>query len=351
MNQKINIVYLYSEVMPYAISVMRALVKYHGATIHCVHWDTQKKTPFMPVNEEGITFYKRSEFNNQDLKAWVADKTPSLLVVSGRMDKLYLEVALHFRKKLKVVTGSDNQWTGSKKNIVAALLAPFLYKKYFEYFWVPGKRQSVFAEKMGYRKDKIIHNLYTGDSGIFDKVYEKNRPIKEKSYPHSIAFVGRFAPEKGINFLTDAFRLAKIEQQNDWKLILVGAGDFAPEPGQDIEVKPFMKPIELAEESKNWGVFCLPSVKEPWGVVVHEFAMTGLPLLCTRQVGAADAFLENGKNGYLFNAGNVEELKQALQKIMTLTDTALLDMGAHSYKLSQTISPKIAADSLMSILK
>ncbi len=75
---------------------------------------------------------------------------------------------------------------------------------------------------------------------------------------------------------------------NDWKLILIGSGDMPEVDPSIVEVKGFMKGPELAAESKRCGVFCLPSIYEPWGVVVHEFTMAGLPMICSDSVGAAD---------------------------------------------------------------
>lgn len=336
--------------MPYAISVMRELVQHFGCQVHCVRWDKNKKTPFEPEHEKGITFYKRSEFNRESLFRFITDSAPEILIVSGRMDKLYLEAALHFKKQCKVVTGSDNQWSGNRKNMTAALLSPLLYKKYFDYFWVPGPRQYEFAGRMGYPPQNIINHLYTGDPSLFREVFADNAAEKSVKYPHTIAFVGRFAPEKGLDLLTEAFAAAKAETGSDWKLVLVGKGPAQPQASADIEVKDFMTSAQLAKESRNWGVFCLPSLKEPWGVVVHEFAMTGLPLLCADSVGAGDSFLINGYNGYTFHSGNTTSLKQKIVNLMRSSDEQLLEMGRRSYELSLSRSPLIAACSLMSIL-
>src|ERR1700753_1072829 len=96
---KKNIIYLYSEVMPYAIAVMRALVSNFNVDVHCIYWDEKKKTPFLPEDENGIIFYKRSAYNKNTLTAFIEEKAPAIIYVSGRMDELYLEMALHFRKK------------------------------------------------------------------------------------------------------------------------------------------------------------------------------------------------------------------------------------------------------------
>jgi len=354
-----NIVYLYSEVMPYTIAVMRALVRQHGAEIDCVYWDENKRTPFIPINEYGINFHKRSGYDYATLKRFVEDRKPCIIYVVGRMDKLYLKVALQFRyyRGIRVVTGSDNQWTGSLRQKTAAFFSFFIYRRYFEFFWVPGYRQALFAQKMGYAEKwgdsdgMIIYHLLTADTAMFGPVYKRNTQAKKSKYPHNIVFAGRFAMSKGIDLLMAAFRDAKAELKNDWQLILIGSGDQKIESSEYIKVKGFMRSDELAKDTINWGVFCLPSRYEPWGVVVHEFTITGLPMICSDAVGAADELVIEGKNGFIFNSGDKDALKTALMKIMTKSDEELLVMSERSHELSKMQSPEIAADSLMNTLK
>ena len=346
-----NIVYLYSEVMPYAIGVMRALVKDYGMQVDCVYWDDRKRTPFIPGNEPGITFYKRSGFDDITLRKFIEERNPVIIYVVGRMDELYLKTALYFRHKSHIVTGSDNQWTGSIKQKIALILSGLLYRRYFEYFWVPGKRQRTFAKKMGYPDTKIIENLLTADNDVFGNVYEQNKAAKKEKYPHNIVFAGRFAESKGVDLLVDAFKAAKATVANDWQLTLIGDGDIVVGGGDSVTVKGFMSGEELAEDCANWGVFCLPSRYEPWGVVVHEFTIAGLPMICSDAVGATDGLLVEGQNGYIFRSGDTEALKKTLLAVMAKTDEELLLMGARSHELSKVHSPAIAAGSLMSILK
>jgi glycosyltransferase involved in cell wall biosynthesis len=344
-----NIVYLYSEVMPYAIAVMRALVQQHGATVDCIYWDKRKRTPFSPVNEHGITFHKRSDFDYATLKKFVEERHPRIIYVVGRMDKAYLKTALRYRRTCHVVTGSDNQWTGSLKQRIASLFSRLLYRRYFEYCWVPGVRQRTFAQKMGFPDRLIINNLLTADTAVFDGLFEQFKQVKKNSYPHTLVFAGRFTETKGVDLLVAAFNEVKAEINNDWQLILIGSGDMQVPVSEHIQVKGFMSSTELAADSKGWGVFCLPSRYEPWGVVVHEFAMAGLPMICSDAAGAADALVKDGYNGYTFHSGDKEALKKELLKIMAASDDELILMGAHSHELSKLYSPEIAANSLMAI--
>ncbi len=94
----------------------------------------------------------------------------------------------------------------------------------------------------------------------------------------------------------------------------------------------------------------LPSHFEPWGVVVHEFAATGMPIVSSDVVGACTAFLKNDYNGYRYSGGNVAALKAALEKIMALPPDRLVTMGDRSYELSKQISPSTWAAAVGQLL-
>lgn len=97
-------------------------------------------------------------------------------------------------------------------------------------------------------------------------------------------------------------------------------------------------------------IFCLPSRKEPWGVVVHEMASAGLPLLLSSQVGAAKDLLIDGWNGYSFEANSSFSLKESLLKLLTVSSTRRNKIGENSRILAQRFSPRIAAASLKSVI-
>ena len=102
----------------------------------------------------------------------------------------------------------------------------------------------------------------------------------------------------------------------------------------------FVQPGDLNPILEQTGVFVLPSRFEPWGVVVQEYAAAGYPLVLSNEVGAKEAFLEEGKNGFSFPAKNIGELKKQLKKIMDLSSKDLLLMSEKSHGLAQKISPQ-----------
>ena len=71
---------------------------------------------------------------------------------------------------------------------------------------------------------------------------------------------------------------------------------------------------------------------EPWGVVVHEAALMGLPMLCSNKIQAATKFLKEGKNGFVFNPLDEEEMARVFKKLMKNSDGDLYQMGRQSFE-------------------
>ena len=353
MTHRVNLVFLYSEVMGYTEAGINAIVKNYNATVSVVSWDKNKLTPFKLRNEPNVTYYDRSQFNNQELINLVRRINPIALYVSGRMDKGYLHVASVFKGKgIKIICGLDNQWLGRPRQYVAILLSRWLYKRYFDIMWVAGSAQMKYAKLLGYNEHQIIKHVYTADVSLFHQAYCQFKALKRSKFPRNFYFVGRFVDRKGLDILVKAFSESLQEINHDWTLTLIGQGELLPSllMKERVVVKPFLQPAELVKEIQYMGVFCLPSRFEAWGVVLHEFAAAGLPLISSDKCGAAELFVEHNKNGYIFKSNSVSSLKDKLIKIILKADEELIRMGDISNTLGNKITPKTFADSLFSII-
>ena len=139
------------------------------------------------------------------------------------------------------------------------------------------------------------------------------RALRLTPAPHDdivVLSVGRDVAEKGFDVLRAAADDAGV------RLELVTGG---------------LVEEELAQRYVDADVFALLSRHETWGVVVNEAAASGLPLVLSDRVGAAYDLLQNGENGFLVPADDVEAAAAALRK---LRDPELRRrMGARSREL------------------
>jgi glycosyltransferase involved in cell wall biosynthesis len=66
----------------------------------------------------------------------------------------------------------------------------------------------------------------------------------------------------------------------------------------------------------------LPSLSEPWGLVINEAMACGLPVVATEPVGAGPDLLHEGGNGYVVPARDPPALADAILKVLATPETA-----------------------------
>lgn len=134
-----------------------------------------------------------------------------------------------------------------------------------------------------------------------------------------LLYVGRLASEKRVDRLIDAVgRL-----QSSWPdlvLALVGDGPerellerraaLATAPGR-VLFTGRQEGEGLAAWYRLGSVFALASAHEPFGAVVNEALVAGMPVICSDRAGAR-ALVAAGKNGEVVDAGRPEALDEAL---------------------------------------
>lgn len=334
------------------MATIRSLAE-RGFEVHVVHWDHKKQTPYKTPVVPNVFMYSRSELSVEQIRILAKNIAPVLTVVSGWMDRGYMSVAKQLRLEgLPVVVGFDDQWHGTLKQWLAIILGWVGYfSRFYSHAWVAGLYQFEYARRLGFEKKNIIYDLYSADLCLFSQAYNDNRENKQNNYPHRFLFVGRFEPVKGLDVLLHAWQELGAKK-GDWELHLIGNGSLKAqlEATAGVVVKDFMQPEQLMQEVANAGCFLLPSSGEPWGVVVHEFAAAGLPLIVSDVVGAASAFLISGLNGYSFRVNDPKALANGMHQIINMTDQELQAMAVSSHALSQRITPETSAGNLLSVL-
>jgi len=350
-NENITIVFLWAEVVGYLHSVLSFIAANRGANIEVVHWDkrNQNTTQFKIQSLDGVNFHGRSETGDDVIFKILKDSQPKIVVISGWMDQGYINACRRYKKEnssVKIVAGIDDMWTGSLRQRLGLLYFKFNYRALFDYLWISGQPQYSFAQRFGYGINNIISNLYSADTALFTK--------DRVAISRRFVFVGRLVKIKAVDLLVEAYCNLPASVQKQWPLLLIGDGDqkagILDRGNENISVIPFMQPEELRQELLKGGVGCLPTHKDQWGVVLHEFALMGLPILASSGCGAATEFLISGFNGYMFKHGSVSDLSRVLRLFTKLDESNLLSFSNNGISLGMRISTHSSSDSLLSVL-
>ncbi len=165
--------------------------------------------------------------------------------------------------------------------------------------WDPGRKKHSSARL------PVISSLPTGIV-----------PIAER---RGFVFVARWIPNKGLDFLVEAYAQAKLDRKQ-WPLILIGDGPLRPmieakirdEKIEGIEIRGYVAEKERNEIIRHarWMV-TPPNTKEDLGLTPMEARNVAVPVIITRDGGLPEA---GGRHALSCEPGNATELKVLLEK-------------------------------------
>ncbi|MFM9984154.1 MAG: glycosyltransferase family 4 protein [Flavobacteriales bacterium] len=345
-----KVLILYRELAGYVVACINHLHLEYGVHVDVVAYPLNRDAPFQFQFSGSIKHENRQDFDAISLTKKIELGQYDLILVSGWADNDYLRALSASKTAVKVV-GFDTWWNATPKQFLAALYARLFITPKFDYAFVPGPEQVELALRFGFKKNQILKGVYACDVPQFSEIALSRSGQRENAIK-KLLYVGRYADEKFITQLCGCMIELHEEGFTNWRLVCIGTGPLFETRLQHpcIVHQGFQQPSQLATMMLEGDVFVLPSTFEPWGVVVHEFAAAGYPLILSDHVGARHAFLRDMENGFLFKSGSREELKSAMKRMMLTPQNILVEMGAISSNLAKKITPDTWAKTLIQLM-
>lgn len=344
-----KVLVFYRELAAYFVACLNDLCDRCGVEADVVAYPVNPDAPFQFSFSSRVRVMDRFRLSERELSAMAASSEYDLIFCGGWADKAYI-AAVKQRGSTPALLAFDNQWQGNIRQRLACLYARFFLTPHFDFAFVPGSEQREFARRMGFRQ--ISLGVYSCDYPVFKTIYDE-RKHQQETQNKRLLYVGRYAEEKYFQELCEVFAELHAEGYSNWELHAAGTGPQWEQRRQHAAIHHFgfLQPDALRAFMCSGTAFVLPSIFEPWGVVVHEFAVAGFPMVLSDRVGARTAFLEEGKNGFLFHSGHKQALKNALKKLMSCSEEQLHTMSLHSHLLGSRISPRTWSQTLLDAAK
>lgn len=141
-------------------------------------------------------------------------------------------------------------------------------------------------------------------------------------------FVGRVVEEKGVIDLIHA------AQKVGCALTVIGDGTALEElkiKFPDVDFKGWLGREEIAELIKDARALVMPSrYPEPFGLVVPEASMSGIPIVISKTAFLADD-IEEQQLGFAFEPQNIAHLAAQLERIMSMPEADIKAMSERAY--------------------
>ncbi|MBC7892437.1 MAG: glycosyltransferase family 4 protein [Sphingobacteriaceae bacterium] len=233
----------------------------------------------------------------------------------------------------------------------------------FDGFICFGRTSAEYLLTLGARPDQILTDrAAVVDDDRIRQGYEaglRQREEKRRTlrlFPRNFIYVGRLISEKNILRLVEAFAdfQKKSPESGDWGLLLLGEGDLRSDLQRrvvelgltSVRFLPGVPWYEVSATLALANVLVLPSYSEPWGLVVNEAMICGLPVLVSERCGCVPDLVVAGQTGFSFDPQNSGQLAKFLQTFTEFSDEDRTRMGDAARQQVSAFSLPLVAEQI-----
>ena len=300
-----------------------------------------------------------SQAQAERVSEWLKSEDPAVVVITGYFLAGMRAAARWTRqhKRLSIYIG-DSQWGDRRRNPVKEWIKGWWARRHYDAAFAAGERAAAYLQMMGFPREKI----WTGYDVVDNQTFATGAALARQDgtalrmrlhLPEKFfLFVGRFAPEKNLPRLVEAYASYRHAAGTDaWGLVLVGGGPQEALLRQQVHGIPDVV-FAGAHQSDELGLYyglasclILPSVSETWGLVVNEAMAAGLPVIVSHRCGCVAELVRPGFNGYVIDPLDVDGMARTMA-VMSSTLVDCASMGDASRQIVALYTPETWANSL-----
>jgi len=226
---------------------------------------------------------------------------------------------------------------------------------------VGGNSNIQYIKKLGLPEDRIFTKYDVVDNNFWSEhsclsLAEVNETKKRFQIADDFFLVvARLIPEKNLDFFLTVYADYVKASKHPWHLVIVGDGELRKdleETSYNLQINEkvhFLGSLiseDLVKIYSIASVLVLPSISEPWGLVVNEAMLSGIPALVSNRCGCSKELIIEGKTGFTFDPYDKEYLISLLEKCSG-GEVDCMEMGINAKKHIQSYSPEAFADNLI----
>jgi glycosyltransferase involved in cell wall biosynthesis len=297
--------------------------------------------------------HHRKGIQNPGLIPEIEKWQPNAVLVYGWNFSSHIKALRYFHKKIPVLFRGDSTMLDLQNPVKAMLKKIYLTNlfKHIDIALYAGSENKKYYQNFGLPDNHLAFMPHAVDNQFF---YSNKKPaidFREKlDIPNEdtvFLFAGKFIEKKNPVALVMLFAALKLSNTH---LVMAGNGPLedqlklAAVGNNHIHFVPFQNQSAMPSLYAMCDCFILPSKGpgETWGLAVNEAMAAGKAILVSNKCGCAADLLENGKNGFIFNAENCEDLEKNLKRI-TGSKKLMAEMGVHSLEKIKNWSLQNAA--------
>lgn len=250
-----------------------------------------------------------------------------VIAIAGYADRGMRQAAKWARRHGRVaVLLSDSQTRDVPRSFWKEWLKRRWISLHYARAFVAGASAAAYVESLGiashriWRGYDVVDNTHFAEGAALARRDASSLRSELRLPERYFLYVGRFAAEKNLSRLLAAFREASAHPAlSRWGLVLVGDGPLdrvlraeAADLGARVSFAGFQQLDRLPLYYGLAEALVLPSLSEPWGLVVNEALAAGLPAIVSSQCGCAMELVFPGLNGAIVDAYDQRHIAAAL---------------------------------------
>ena len=293
-----------------------------------------------------VSFWERAKRIRQEIDKF----NPTTVVLYGYYDPAVWLLTAYLRAKgIRIIQTVDSVETDNERRPHKEWIKRQLLRQ-ADLVFCYGKPQRAYLRRLGVPDEKIHIRVQATDHQHLLERYRANTPSPPGLPERFFLYIGRYSEEKNLPALIQAFHAI----EGDWGLVLVGSGRM--EAALRDQAAALQDPRIRIEGGKSWDevvdyyrsatVFVLPSLSEPWGLVVNEAMWCRLPVLVSTHCGCVEDLVHPERNGLRFDPKEAGALAAGLAHFVAHPER-IAAMGAQSFEIIQAYTPERAAAQML----
>jgi glycosyltransferase involved in cell wall biosynthesis len=286
------------------------------------------------------------------IESWGAD---AVLVFAWNMES-HLRALRYFKNRIPVFFRGDSTLLDRStlfRTIARRIFLSWVYRHidvaiavgannrdYFRWCGVPEKQIAFAPHAVDTRR-------FSDDAGGMHEARcaQWRSELRIPAQAPTVLYAGKLQPIKDPLLLLDAYLQCGAEGH----LVFVGSGELESElrarvqGRSDVHFLPFQNQQAMPAVYRLGNAFVLPSKSETWGLALNEAMASGRPIIASDRVGGARDLVNEGVNGWMFKAGNREQLSAIIRNVLTCGGQSLVSAGEAAQRDSERWSAEAAA--------
>ncbi len=273
---------------------------------------------------------------------------PKILVVGGWCDgAAWGAWAWGIMHKIPMLLWAESNWCDRPRYFALEAVKKF-FVKHFVKVHVYGQSNREYMLGLGMADHQILTKRAVLDVPRFTRRSE----IRKDPDCLNLLYVGRFAPEKNLESLLKAIHCLRGELlPKPLRLVLAGYGPLEAKLRGLADTLGLQDSVvftgAVEQERLPWvysaaDVFVLPSLSEPWGLVVNEAMCCELPVAISDRCGCAKD-LAKPDTGWVFDPTDIDDMVRVLRCVALTPPERLTDMGRIAHEVSLEYTPENCA--------